>query len=67
MQIDRKGGTGFLSVSDEDLWLIGINPLFVTDEEFQRIVDGLMDHYNDNFTEVLADIVRQVKGDDSHD
>lgn len=67
MQIDRKGGTGFLFVSDEDLELIGVDPGSVNDEEFAKIVSDLMDYYNEGFTDVLAGIVRQVKGDDFHD
>jgi uncharacterized protein YciU (UPF0263 family) len=64
MQIDRKGGTGFLFVSDEDLELIGVDPGSVNDEEFAKIVSDLMDYYNEGFTDVLADIVRQLRGGD---
>jgi hypothetical protein len=62
MKIDRKG-TGFMFVSDEDLWLAGMNPLFVTNNEFKQIVDGLTNHYDEDFASVLADIIREVKGD----
>lgn len=62
MQIDRKGGTGFLFVSDEDLQLVGVDPANISDEQFQRIVNGLTDYYNEGFTDVLADILQQVKG-----
>jgi phytoene/squalene synthetase len=64
MQIDRKGGTGLLFLSDEDLELAGVDPASINDQEFEQIVDELMEYYNDNFTGVLADIVRQLRGGD---
>lgn len=59
MEIDRKG-TPFLFVSDEDLELIEVVPSSIDDETFKRIVDRLMDYYNEGFTNVLIDIVREV-------
>ncbi len=59
MEIDRKG-TPFLFVSDEDLELIEIKPSNISDDEFKRIVDRLMDYYNEGFTDVLIDIVMEV-------
>jgi hypothetical protein len=59
MEIDRKG-TPFLFVSDEDLELIKVVPSSIDDETFKRIVDRLMDYYNEGFTNVLIDIVREV-------
>lgn len=62
MKIDRKG-TGFMFLHDEDLELVGVDPTTISVYQFKQIVKCLMDHYNEGFTDVLADIVRQVKGD----
>lgn len=59
MEIDRKG-TPFLFVSDEDLELVDIKPSNISDEEFKRIVDRLTDYYNEGFTGVLLEAIREV-------
>ena len=35
MQIDRKGGTGLLFLSDEDLELAGVDPASINDQALE--------------------------------
>jgi len=59
MSIDRVGGTPIINLSDEDFDLIGIQQL-LTDEQFEEVLSRLRDYYNNNFGDVLAEIVEGV-------
>jgi len=59
MAIDRVGGTPIINLCDEDFDLIGFQRK-LTDEEFEEVLSRLRDYYNDNFGDVLAEIVEGV-------
>ncbi len=59
MSIDRVGGTAIINLCDEDFDLIGFQRK-LTDEQFEEVVSRLRDYYNDNFGDVLAEIVEGV-------
>ena len=58
--MNRNAGTDILSLSNEDFELVGIDPTTISDDQFERIVDALREHYNEGFSDVLSEIVKTV-------
>ncbi len=64
VKLNRQDGEPVIYFCNEDLEMQGINPLEVSDEQFERIFDELQEYFAvDSFSHALGEAIQSVLGD----